>query len=94
MHLIYIHLSSPISTFPPFLFSGAISRRWRSDTFDNSGPRGVNTEAIARALVPLCASIYQHINIPFTHMQTVETGPKKDEFISMKALKTSHYLAL
>lgn len=37
-----------------FLFSSVISQRWRSDTFDNSGPRGVNTQMIAHPSASVC----------------------------------------
>lgn len=56
----------PPQPLPPFLFSGAISRRWRSDTFDNCGPHGVNAAAIACSSVPLCL-YHQHINMPFSN---------------------------
>lgn len=51
-HLIYIRflLLSLLQFFFSSLFCSVISQRWRSDTFDNSGPCGVNTEVIAQRL--------------------------------------------
>lgn len=82
-HLIYIYFFSP----PPFfLFCRVISHRWRSDTFDNSGPCGVNTELIACSSVSLFASIYQHIRMPLSrpspNRQTGGIGTNEDEVVS------------
>lgn len=88
MHLIYIHFFSP-STF--FLFHAVISQRWRSDTFDNSGPCGVNTGVIACRSVSLFAPISQHIGACFSlsfhrraerNTEEGEIDTKRDEPVS------------
>lgn len=72
--LIYIHVffSLPASLF--LAFRGVIPHRWRSDTFDNSGPCGVNTEVIACCSPSLFARICPHIRMPFHRLADKEEG--------------------
>lgn len=58
-HLIHIHFQLFFSS------SIVISQRWRSDSFDNSGPRGVNTKPIAPLRVFVCSYLAQHSGTSF-----------------------------
>lgn len=77
MHLIYIHhLPDPPTPqpLPSVYFFGAISQRWKSDTFDNCGRCGVNAAVIAppRHLCRPVSPAYQHASLqlaPYTRRQ-------------------------
>lgn len=78
--LFFFYFFSPLV----FLFCSVISQRWRSDTFDSSGPCGVNTEAIAPSLcLRVSTSISERLSLClFTGRQTDrgrEIGTEEDE---------------
>lgn len=92
-HLIYIRFLL-LSLLQFFLFCSVISQRWRSDTFDNSGPCGVNTAVIAQSLcLRESTSISECLSPPclFTDRQGKEIGTKRgkkeDEILSMQSQK-------
>lgn len=100
-HLIYIRflLLSLLQFF--FLFCSVISQRWRSDTFDNSGPCGVNTAVIAQSLcLRESTSISECLSPPclFTDRQGREIGTKRgkkeDEILSMQSQKVGRPVLL
>lgn len=84
-----------------FLFCSVISQRWRSDTFDNSGPCGVNTAVIAQSLcLRESTSISECLSPPclFTDRQGKEIGTKRgkkeDEILSMQSQKVGRPVLL
>lgn len=90
-HLIYIRFLLPPQLL--FLFCSVISQRWRSDTFDNSGPRGVNTEAIARRSVSLFARILPADRKSprlFTDREAVRSDWHKGSLWVLEVLNRSH----
>lgn len=90
MHLIYIHFSLLLCFFFPS-FRGVISQRWRSDTFDNCGPCGVNTEVIACLCLLLSRTISECLSPRlFTDRQRGAIGTKEGEDVGLKALNMCH----
>lgn len=98
-HVIYIHFSLLLCFFFSS-FRGVISQRWRSDTFDNCGPCGVNTEVIACLCLLLSRTISECLSPRlFTdrqrggdwHKGRWGCGPERAEYVPLFHYLTHHF---
>lgn len=64
----------PLFSLYLWAFHRVIPHRWRSDTFDNSGPRGVDTEVIACCCPSLSAAICPQIRMPLHRLADKVVG--------------------